>query len=88
MALPAWITGYAPIWLAATALGMAVVANAELIRFFYRHRGSWFAARAFLYHQFYYAYSSASFAYAGVQHFAGASRQTRAASRADSGANG
>ena len=88
VALLAWIAGYAPIWLAATALGTAIIANAELIRFFNRHRGGWFAARAFIYHQFYYVYSSATFAYVGAQHIAGASRQPRAASRADSGANG
>jgi GT2 family glycosyltransferase len=75
VALLAWIAAYAPIWLPAAALGTAVVGNAELIRFFNRHRGSWFAARAFIYHQFYYAYSSASFAYAGVEHIAGVSRQ-------------
>jgi GT2 family glycosyltransferase len=88
VALLAWITGYAPIWLAAAALGAAAVANAELIRFFNSHRGSWFAACAFLYHQFYYAYSSASFVYAGAQHIAAISRQARAANRSDRRANG
>jgi glycosyltransferase involved in cell wall biosynthesis len=69
--------GYAPLWLPAAALGTSAVANGELIRYFNGHRGAWFALRAFLYHQFYYAYSCVSFAYAGVQHRARMGKQSR-----------
>jgi GT2 family glycosyltransferase len=65
----AWAAGVVPAWMPLAALGVAAVANAELIRFFSTQRGPVFAAGAFLYHQFYYLYSSATFAYVGVRHF-------------------
>jgi GT2 family glycosyltransferase len=68
-AVIAWTAGLAPPWLPLAALGVAAIANAELIRFFATQRGAVFAAGAFLYHQLYYLYSSAAFAYAGARHF-------------------
>lgn len=62
------LLGWLPAWM---ALGLAVVtvfANRALIGFFSARGGVWFAARAFLFHQFYYLYSSASFAAAAVRH--------------------
>jgi glycosyltransferase involved in cell wall biosynthesis len=56
-----------PLWPAA-ALLLALGANRELLGFFRARRGTWFAARAFAYHQFYYLYSGASFAYALALH--------------------
>jgi glycosyltransferase involved in cell wall biosynthesis len=70
----AWAAGAVPAWIPLAALAVAAVANAELIRFFATQRGALFAAGAFLYHQFYYLYSSAAFAYVGARHFLRGSR--------------
>jgi glycosyltransferase involved in cell wall biosynthesis len=63
------VGGLAPLWIPLAALGVAAAANSELIQFFRTQRGAVFAARAFLYHQFYYLYSCAAFAYVGVRRF-------------------
>ena len=42
---------------------LAVVANWEIARFFYRNGGLAFACRALLYHQVYYLYSASAFAW-------------------------
>lgn len=68
-ALLLWIVGWASSWLPALALAGAALANLRFIRFFKAQRGASFAARAFLYHQLYYLYSSAAFAYASLRHF-------------------
>ena len=44
------------------------MANVELAGFFLARRGLWFALRAFAYHQIYYLYSAASFAFVSVRH--------------------
>jgi hypothetical protein len=69
-----WAAGLIPIWLVMAAAAGSALANSELIRFFHVQRGPLFAARAFLYHQFYYVYSSAAFAYASLQHVISRSR--------------
>jgi glycosyltransferase involved in cell wall biosynthesis len=66
--LLAWVAGWASPWLPAAALAGAGLANLRLIRYFKAQRGLFFASRAFLYHQLYYIYSSAAFAYASLQH--------------------
>ena len=77
-ALFSWAAGFTPVWVPAAALAALIAANLELIRFFSTQRGLVFAARAFLYHQFYYVYSSAAFAYASAQHLASGWRTSRA----------
>lgn len=58
--------GLMPSWLAA-AVGLGVLfANASLLGFFARHRGPRFALAAAAFHQLYYLYSSASFAWAAL----------------------
>lgn len=49
-------------------LAILVVLNLEFIRFFTHQRGLCFATGAFAYHQFYYLYSMAAFAYAWMEH--------------------
>lgn len=68
LALLLWAVDLMP---GAIVLGLAaglVAFNWEMLSFFNRERGPWFALRAFLYHQFYYVYSSASFAWAWACH--------------------
>lgn len=48
--------------------------NAPLIEFFWRERSGWFAWRAVLFHQVYYLYSSATFAYCVVRYSLGGGR--------------
>jgi glycosyltransferase involved in cell wall biosynthesis len=79
LALAAWAAGFAGAWLPVAAIAAATLANFELIRFFRRRRGLLFAARAFLYHQLYYLYSSAAFAYASVRHLVSQRERARAA---------
>ncbi len=70
VALAAALLGVLPAWPAIALVAASVVANRALIGFFGVRGGAVFAARAFLYHQFYYLYSSASFAAAALQHLA------------------
>ena len=74
LALLAWTSGLAGGWLPMAALLVCAGANRELIGFFLTRRGVFFAARAFLYHQFYYLYSSAAFAYCTLRHLVSVSR--------------
>ena len=68
LAFLAWSLGFVSPW-AATILAVATVgANRDLIRFFRTNRGLLFAAKAFLFHQLYYIYSSCAFAFATAQH--------------------
>ena len=58
LALPFWPA----IWPATLALlVLAVALNRDFAAFLYRNGGMTFAARALLYHQFYYVYSAAAF---------------------------
>jgi glycosyltransferase involved in cell wall biosynthesis len=68
-AFAAWAVGFVPGWVPC-ALALAVVAaNASFVAFFVRARGILFAVRALLFHQFYYAYSSAAFGWATITHY-------------------
>ncbi|MGZ5095412.1 MAG: glycosyltransferase [Burkholderiales bacterium] len=69
LGLLAWAADVIPWSLLLAAVAGAALANLKLIRFFHTQRGPIFAARAVLYHQFYYMYSSAAFAYAALEHF-------------------
>lgn len=66
----AWGFGWLPGWVPLALFGALLVANAAFLRFFARMRGPLFAVRAFLFHQFYYLYSSAAFAVGTLAHHA------------------
>lgn len=72
LALIAALPGWLPAWIPAVLIAIALFANGQLIAFFTAKRGLLFAAGAFLFHQLYYLYSSAAFAYATVRHWASA----------------
>lgn len=72
-----WIGGFAPWWLPAGAIAAAAMANHALLRFFLARRGAWFALRAFAYHQVYYLYSAASFAFVTIRHMYATRRAAR-----------
>lgn len=57
------IIAVAPLWLPVAMLGAAVAANAKLFDFFMKRKGLPFALAALLFHQVYYVYSSAAFAF-------------------------
>ena len=68
LSIVAGLAGLIP-WLTVALLIVAVaLANNQFLKFFYRRRGPVFALRAFLFHQFYYLYSSAAFAFAFLEH--------------------
>ena len=50
-----------PAWIALAMLGAIALANASLLRLFYRRGGPFFALGGLLLHQVYYVYSSAAF---------------------------
>jgi GT2 family glycosyltransferase len=52
-----------PAWVAVAMLGAVALANRELLVFFYRRKGPLFALRGLLFHQVYYLYSGAAFAW-------------------------
>lgn len=54
-------------WLPAAALGLVIAANWQLFTFLRRRRGLWFALAGLLFHQVYYAYSSAAFAWCWLE---------------------
>ena len=68
-AIPAWAIGLLDGWLPAVLIAVLLAANGSFIAFFARTRGPLFALRAFLFHQLYYAYSSAAFAAAMAEHY-------------------
>lgn len=57
-----------PGWVALAGLGVVVLANAKLLQLFYRRKGVLFAAAGLLFHQVYYLYSSAAFAWCWLEH--------------------
>jgi glycosyltransferase involved in cell wall biosynthesis len=63
-----WAAGWIPAWSLGGLLLMLIAANWTFVAFFVRTRGVVFAVRAFLFHQFYYAYSSSAFAFATIGH--------------------
>jgi len=56
-----------PGWVALAALGAIALANGRLLRLFYRRKGALFALGGLLFHQFYYLYSSAAFAWCWLE---------------------
>jgi glycosyltransferase involved in cell wall biosynthesis len=60
-----WISG----WMFVVLIATLIAANVGFIAFFARTRGPLFAVRAFLFHQLYYLYSSATFAAALAEHY-------------------
>jgi GT2 family glycosyltransferase len=52
-----------PWWIAVALFGAVALANIDLLRLFYRRKGPLFALRGLLFHQVYYLYSSAAFAW-------------------------
>jgi glycosyltransferase involved in cell wall biosynthesis len=67
LALLAAITGWLSWSVVPVILALLLILNLELLRFFLQQRGFWFALGAFAYHQFYYLYSMAAFAYAWLE---------------------
>lgn len=62
------VAGWLGPWPFGIAAAVCVAANRDLIQFFVSRRGWLFGLGAFAYHQFYYLYSSAAFAYSMLQH--------------------
>jgi glycosyltransferase involved in cell wall biosynthesis len=56
-----------PGWIALALLAAIALANADLLRLFYRRKGALFALRGLLFHQVYYLYSSAAFAWCWIE---------------------
>lgn len=77
----AFALGWLPAWALATLAALLIAANGRFLAFFARTRGVLFAARAFLFHQFYYAYSSAAFAFATAMHYLARARTVPQAPR-------
>lgn len=57
-----------PWWTPLAGLGVVALANAELVKLFYRRKGVLFALGGLLFHQVYYLYSSAAFAWCWFEH--------------------
>ncbi len=55
-------------WLPVALLGAVIWGNWELVKFFHHRKGLGFTAGALLFHQFYYLYSAAAFAWAWLGH--------------------
>jgi glycosyltransferase involved in cell wall biosynthesis len=75
LALCAALVGWVPPWLPIVLFAAALVGNRRLVAFFAARRGVMFTAGAFVFHQFYYLYSSLSFAAAVAQHLIATPRQ-------------
>jgi glycosyltransferase involved in cell wall biosynthesis len=56
-----------PGWVALALLGAIALANASLLRLFYRRKGPLFALGGLLFHQVYYLYSSAAFTWCWLE---------------------
>lgn len=59
--------GLVPLWTPLALAGAAAAANAELVAMFTRKRGPLFALGAILFHQVYYLYSTAAFAWCWIE---------------------
>lgn len=59
-----WLIGLWPVSVFVLLLVVALAANWDITRLFYRRKGLWFAIGGFLFHQLYYVYSAGAFAYA------------------------
>jgi glycosyltransferase involved in cell wall biosynthesis len=60
--------GFVPLWIAAVPLFVGVGSNPSLASLFYRRNGPLFALAGLLFHQVYYLYSSAAFAWCYASH--------------------
>jgi GT2 family glycosyltransferase len=67
--------GLAPVWPALLLVVVAAVANGHLFGYFRQRRGTLFAIGGVLYHQLYYLYSAAAFAYCLAAHGGSALRR-------------
>jgi hypothetical protein len=65
----AWALGWLGGWMLAALVVALLAANGSFLAFFTHARGPLFAMRAFLFHQVYYTYSSATFAAAAAEHY-------------------
>ena len=66
-----------PVWIPLAMLVVIALANRDLLRLFYRRKGLLFALGGLLFHQVYYLYSSAAFAWCWLERRV--NRMTRAA---------
>lgn len=57
-----------PVWVVLALLGAVALANGGLLRLFYCRKGLLFAVGGLLFHQVYYLYSSAAFAWCWLEH--------------------
>lgn len=71
-----WLAGLMPGWLVTVAFAVVALANVRFLTFFFRRRGPLFALRAFLFHQLYYLYSSAAFAFAFLEYHVSRPRES------------
>jgi glycosyltransferase involved in cell wall biosynthesis len=67
LALVAALAGLVPAWLPLLAMVVAVLVNLDLARLFLARRGPLFALRGMLFHQIYYLYSGAAFAWVALE---------------------
>jgi hypothetical protein len=74
----------APAWPALALFVIVAVANRRLFNYFRERRGTMFAIGGVLYHQIYYLYSAASFAYC-LAAYGGTWLRRRFKGRADAG---
>ncbi len=65
-----------PAWLALALLAAIAAANLDLVRLFYRRKGPLFALGGLLFHQVYYIYSGAAFAWCWFEHRIGKLKAT------------
>lgn len=75
LSVPIWALGWVSGWVPVALIAAVIAANASFIAFFTRARGPLFALRAFLFHQLYYLYGSATFAAAMAGHYLGPSQR-------------
>ena len=66
--IPAALLPGVPWWLPVVLLAVVAAANAELVRLFAQRKGPLFALGGLLFHQVYYVYSSAAFAWCWIEH--------------------
>lgn len=67
LSIPIAIAGVVPLWVPVIMLGFAIGANAHLFRYFMARKGIVFALGALVFHQLYYCYSSAAFAFCWLE---------------------
>ncbi len=77
----AWAVGWLSGWVPVVLIVALIAANSSFIAFFARTRGPLFALRAFLFHQLYYLYSSATFAAAIAGHYLGRPQRSAGGAR-------